>query len=134
MRGVVYRVLREYRLLSAHRPGLGDLEDVPRSYIRFVVAEAGGRIVGCAGLRRLPGRQARLQRMYLLPRARGRGLGRAMLRGLLSWARRRGLRRVWLESSRRYEDALRLYLAHGFQGGLLDDSGCCGVILFKDLA
>lgn len=133
VRAVVERVLREYGHLASHRPGMGDLEDIPGSYLRFLVVESGSKIVGCGGLLRYPRRQAQLKRMYLLPAARGKGLGLAMLKRLMAHAKKAGLRRVWLESSLRYQDALRLYLANGFEGGLIDCDGCCGVVLFRDL-
>ena len=48
------------------------------------------------------------------PRWRGRGLGRALLRGAMAASARRGIRRATLEVRRSNTAALRLYESEGF--------------------
>ena len=56
-----------------------------------------------------------LKRMYVLPEARGRGLGRRVLAGLEAEARRLGYRALVLETGDRQEAALGLYVSAGFE-------------------
>jgi putative acetyltransferase len=86
-----------------------DLADVERSYAAFFVAEQGGEIVGTAGLTE----RGSLERLYVLPGARGGGLGSALLTAVADEARR--LRHAQLEiwSDKLLVDAHRLYERHG---------------------
>jgi GNAT superfamily N-acetyltransferase len=74
---------------------------------RFV-AERGGRAVGFAGLR-----GAEATALFVAPGAARRGIGSALLARLLRAARRRGVRRVWLDAAL---DAVPFYRARGFAG------------------
>jgi GNAT superfamily N-acetyltransferase len=56
-----------------------------------------------------------LKRMYLRPEARGRGLGKQLLRIALDWARSHGISVIRLDTSDRMTAAQRLYEAHGFR-------------------
>jgi len=53
--------------------------------------------------------------MYLLPEARGHGLGGRMLRRAIAFARGRGFRRVELETASELKEAIALYAGAGFQ-------------------
>ena len=57
---------------------------------------------------------AEIKRMYLQPNARGRGLGRMLLDGLLHEARALGCHEARLDSGWFMTDAHRLYEAAGF--------------------
>lgn len=61
----------------------------------FLVAEAGGRVVGSAGLE-FYGNAALLRSVAVAPPLRGQGLGVRLVHRALAAARRRGARRVWL--------------------------------------
>jgi putative acetyltransferase len=86
-----------------------DLRDVEAAYAVFFVAELDGRIVGTAGL---TGRGS-LERLYVLPDARGAGAGSALLAAVADEARRLGHTQLEIWSDKRLEDAHRLYLRHG---------------------
>jgi len=86
-----------------------DLLDVEASYAAFFVAELEGRIVGTAGLTR----RGSLERLYVLPEARGSGAGSALLKAVAGEARRRGHDRLEIWSDKRFADAHRLYQRHG---------------------
>ena len=75
-----------------------------------------GHLVGCGALKDLGGGDAELKSMRTARRARGRGVGSAMLAHLLGIARSRRYRQVLLEtgSEEFYAPARRLYLRHGF--------------------
>ena len=86
-----------------------DLQDVEVSYAAFFVAELAGRVVGTAGL----SEQASLERFYVLPEARGAGVGSALLTAVADEARERGQTRLEIWSDKRFTDAHRLYQRHG---------------------
>lgn len=96
------------------------------------VLEQGGRVLGCGGIAPLAGGEpdvCELRKMYLLPEARGRGLGERMLRHCLEAARAHGYRRCYLETLSGMETAQKLYLKTGFVRlagplGMTGHSGC----------
>lgn len=98
----------------------------------YFVLEEDGRVVGCGGIAPLAGADAdvcELRKMYLLPVARGRGLGRAMLQRCLDAARGRGYRRCYLETLSAMDAAQALYAKAGFRRlagplGATGHSGC----------
>lgn len=55
-----------------------------------------------------------LKRLYVRAERRGSGLGQALYAHAESCARRAGYARVWLDSSRRFGRAHRLYERNGF--------------------
>jgi putative acetyltransferase len=80
----------------------------------FAVArDDAGRALGCAAVVRCEG-FGELKRMYVLPEARGRGLGVALLRFLEAQAACCGCRLLRLETGIRQPDALRLYEREGY--------------------
>ena len=83
----------------------------------YFVLEAGGRILGGAGVARLEGGPegvCELRKMYFLPEARGRGAGERMIRLCLEQARALGYRTCYLETLSGMERAMRLYAKVGF--------------------
>jgi GNAT superfamily N-acetyltransferase len=81
---------------------------------RLVVVEHAGAFIGVGALKRLNGDIGELQRMYVQPRARGLGAGRALLQRLLDDARAMKLRAVRLESLKALAAAHALYRSAGF--------------------
>ncbi|MEK7858672.1 MAG: GNAT family N-acetyltransferase [Elusimicrobiota bacterium] len=134
---LVERVFREYGLWRDHKNGLQDLRDIPAAYLRpggeFLVLLAGPRVIGCGGLQVGRRGAAQVQRMYLDRAWRGRGLGRRLLNGLMERAARRGVRRLDLETSLRFQDAIALYLRCGFEACVMDCGGCCSVRMFRKI-
>ncbi len=119
---IIRRVLAEF---GANRPGFAwqdpELDAMSRAYAGddrlYVVAERDGELLGGAGIGPLAGEEGtcELQKMYLLPSARGQGVGRALMVRLLQAARRRGYRRVYLETLTGMDAAQKLYLGFGFE-------------------
>lgn len=82
----------------------------------FLVArDDDGTPLGCGALRGLdaPG-VVELKRMYTVPAARGRGVGRAVLEALEAEARRRGFTLARLETGDLLPEAHRLYARAGY--------------------
>lgn len=89
---------------------------VPRS--AYFVVEQDGRVIGGAGIAPLAGGDAdtcELRKMYFLPVARGRGLGRRLLGLCLERARGFGYRHCYLETLSGMDAAMRLYERAGFR-------------------
>jgi GNAT superfamily N-acetyltransferase len=84
----------------------------PHGYRVLVTLD--GVVVGCGGIRLIGPGIAEIKRMYLQPDARGHGLGRILLDGLLAEARRLGCHEARLDSPWFATDAHRLYRAAGF--------------------
>lgn len=80
----------------------------------FLVAEADGRIVGCAGLKRFAPGTAELKRLYVAPAFRGLDAGRALIAAVIALAREQGYERILLDAAPKTGAAQRLYLAAGF--------------------
>lgn len=83
----------------------------------YFVAEIDGKIVGGGGIFPTPGLPedtCELVKMYLIPEARGIGLGRSMVEKCLDTARESGFKRIYLESMPELRQALRTYEKLGF--------------------
>ena len=119
IRAVVAAVMSEYGLSADLEADDADIRNVVASYgdrggSFRVVTSIDGDIVGCGGLYPIDERQAEIRRMYLLPKARGVGIGRKLLEELLSLARERRFERVVLETASVLKEAISLYRKHGF--------------------
>ena len=83
----------------------------------YFVALLDGRIIGGGGIYPTDGLDpdtCELVKMYLLPEARGRGLGRALIEKCLAFAKEKGYRKVYLESMPELKQALKIYEQFGF--------------------
>jgi GNAT superfamily N-acetyltransferase len=91
-----------------------DPEEVSDGRGGFFVAYISGKPVGCGAVRRIESAVIEIKRMYVAPEARGRGVGRQVLRELEAEARRLGATRLVLETGPRQPEALALYSRAGF--------------------
>jgi putative acetyltransferase len=96
-----------------------DPEQLRQPSITFFVARDAGEIVGTGAIRELSATEGELKSMRTSTRARGRGVGAAMLEHLLAEARSRGYRAVCLETGVEdyFAPARRLYARYGFVEG-----------------
>ena len=81
----------------------------------FLAVRDEGRAVACGGVTRFDGTRAELKRMYVVPGARGRGLGRLLLEALEDEARRLGYAGIVLETGKDQAEALGLYTSAGYE-------------------
>lgn len=79
------------------------------------VAEAGGQVVGVAGLRPAPGSYAEMKRLYLTDGARGLGLGRKLAERIIEAARGMGSAGVVLDTLPSMTAAQDIYRRLGFE-------------------
>jgi putative acetyltransferase len=101
----------------------------------YNVAEINGEVAGGGGIYPtdgLPEATCELVKMYLLPQARGLGLGRMMIEKCLQQAKEMGYKNVYLESMPELKKALNVYAKLGFEylKGPLGNSGHTGCTLW----
>ncbi|WP_127125906.1 GNAT family N-acetyltransferase [Georgenia sp. SYP-B2076] len=93
-----------------------------------------GTVLGCGGVRVLSGTEVELRRMWLSPDARGKGLGRFLLRALENRARSLGGRRVVLSVNEALTEAVSLYESAGYEPTTpFGDNPFVQIYLGKDL-
>jgi putative acetyltransferase len=88
----------------------------PRSV--YYVADTKNGIVGGAGIFPSPGLPedtCELVKMYLLPEARGIGLGKKLIEECIRTAKEKGFKNIYLETMPELKQALKTYEKFGFQ-------------------
>jgi ribosomal protein S18 acetylase RimI-like enzyme len=99
----------------------GELAGLPGKYAPpggelLLARDAAGQPLGCVGLRPIqPDGCCEMKRLYLLPAARGLGLGKAMTEAMIQAARRLGYDELRLDTLPSMTTAMRLYDALGFE-------------------
>jgi len=119
---IVRNALAEHKL---NKPGtvftdpttdnLYKLFDIPRAADNVALLD--GEIVGGAGIHPLDGGEphvCELQKMYLAPAARGKGIARNLIEQCLDFARSNGYTQCYLETMPELAQARRLYEHFGF--------------------
>ena len=101
----------------------------------YYVAEINGEVVGGGGLfptDGLPDDTCKLAKMYLLPPARGKGLGRLLIEKIIEEAKNLGYKNIYLESMPELKQALKTYEKFGFNylSGPMGNSGHFGCELW----
>jgi GNAT superfamily N-acetyltransferase len=87
----------------------------PPDGVFLVLRDDGDRAIGCGGIARFDDTRGEVKRMYVVPEARGRGLGRRLLEELEAAARGLGYTSLVLETGDRQPEALGLYASAGFE-------------------
>lgn len=120
---VIREVLTEF---GANRPGFAfadpELDFMFETYqspgSKYYVCESDGVIVAGAGLMKMDCSiefTCELQKMYMLPSFRGRGLGRQLLQLCIHSAIDFGYRNIYLETLHSMHSAQKLYTLNGFE-------------------
>jgi GNAT superfamily N-acetyltransferase len=81
----------------------------------FILAEEAGQYLACIGLRPFSEEVGEIKRLYVIPAARGRGLGRVLVERIIAAAREIGYRSLLLDTLPFMKDAQALYLSLGFK-------------------
>lgn len=95
---------------------LYEVFQTPRSH--YFVAEINGEVVGGGGIYPtdgLPEDTCELVKMYLLPQARGAGLGRTLIEKCIDKAKELGYKNIYLETMPELRQALKVYEKFGFE-------------------
>jgi drug/metabolite transporter (DMT)-like permease/GNAT superfamily N-acetyltransferase len=95
------------------------VETVASEYVEpggtFLVLYHDGEPVGCGGVRGLGEGVGEVKRMYIVPGARGHGLGKRLLGSLEDEARRLGYRKLRLDTAAPLREAQQLYRRAGYR-------------------
>jgi len=82
---------------------------------QLYVAYWQGQAVGCAAFYQFQPMVCELKRLYVLPKAQGLGIGKALIQLAIADATAVGYRQMLLDSAERLTTAKALYLSLGFQ-------------------
>jgi GNAT superfamily N-acetyltransferase len=116
-------------LFGAYAAGLGidlgfqhfeeELAALPGAYAPpgggLIVATWDGQVAGCVAVRPLERGIAEMKRLYVRPAFRRHGIGRALAEAAAGAARRRGYRRLRLDTLPAMPEARALYASMGFR-------------------
>jgi len=96
------------------------LDDLYETYkddraIYFILIE-NSKIIGSAGIKAIVGNSeiCELQKMYFLPEARNRGLGKLMIEYCMTFAKTKNYKFCYIETLPTMKAAQKLYLKNGF--------------------
>jgi len=97
-----------------------ELENLPGDYAlpngRLLLGEYDGELAGCGALRRLDREACEMKRLYVRPKFRGKGLGRALAEKLITEAHGIGYRRMRLDTVEPVmKTAVAMYREMGFR-------------------
>lgn len=104
----------------------------------MLLAMVDGEPAGCIMYHRLEPGVAEVKRLFVLPAARGMGIGQALVSHMLAHAAQDGYTTVRLDTARFLEAAIRLYRKAGFRecpppGGLAEDVAEVAVFMERAL-
>lgn len=91
-----------------------DLAGLLAQAVRFFVARLDSRAVGCGGFVPCLDGDAELKRIFVLPEARGQGVGRALVLAIEHAAAREQVQLMRLETGIKSVEALNLYRRLGY--------------------
>jgi GNAT superfamily N-acetyltransferase len=102
-----------------YEPGLSRSRTTPADFCPpgagfLLLLGQDGRPVAGGGIKRLDDRACEIKRMYVVPQARGRGVGRELLAALESFARDLGYAVVRLDTGAKQPHAQRMYERAGY--------------------
>ncbi|MEL6925706.1 MAG: GNAT family N-acetyltransferase [Bacteroidota bacterium] len=134
---LIQQVFDEFQLGFDYPHVTSDLQNLEQAYAKGyfgLVQDPDRKLIGTFGLYPLSEKTAEIRKMYLLPEARGKGLGRQMLDLLLDKARTQGFERVELETSSAFKQAIGLYQKNGFRPKANENScSSCNMAFYLDL-
>jgi len=130
-------MFREYAAWIGDEFWVRDFEDelaaLPGYYRALLVArDEAGALVGSAAIKHLPDGAAELKRFYVLPAARGTGLGKRLAQAAVDRARELGYTVIRLDTLPKMEAARALYASLGFIASEpFVDNPIAGVLFFE---
>ncbi|MFN2397739.1 MAG: GNAT family N-acetyltransferase [Gemmatimonadaceae bacterium] len=120
--GEARRLIEEYasslNLDLSFQNFASEMEHLPTEYGppkgAFLLAEESERVVGCVGLREFSENTGEIKRLYVVPAARGGGVGRVLAEGIVALGKQLGYTRLGLDTLPAMNEAQSLYLSLGF--------------------
>ena len=115
---ILKRTMAEYEIQLPENYSFSDIENLEEIYLdsggEFIVLLRDGSIIGFFALLPADNNQVELKRLYLTAAERGRGLGKYLLEMALDRAQKNGHRRIYLETTSKFKEAVGLYRKYGF--------------------
>lgn len=106
----------------------------------YFVLEIDNKVIGGSGIKLLKGSNGNvceLQKLYLIPEARGKGYGKQLFDACITAAKKLGYNQCYLESDPSMKKAIAIYEKNGFKHlkQAMGNTGhnACGVFMIKDL-
>ncbi len=101
---------KKFELESRHKI----YKDIQRNFILFLCMMDGDKLIGTVALKKLDEANCELKAMYLLKDYHGKKLGHKLATSAIDFARNKGFKKIYLDSMKLYDRALRLYKSLGF--------------------
>ena len=136
---VIRSVLAEYGLGWEPEGADRDVLQVEACYQavggEFWVIEQHGKLVGTGAYYPIARGQSavEIRKMYLLPEARGHGLGRFLLEALETTIATRKFKEIWIETASVLAEAVKLYESSGYQPATGVETERCDRVYLKVL-
>ena len=137
--GIIKTVLEEYGLPWQPKLADRDVIEVEKAYLEtggeFWVIEQNGTTVGTAAYQPIARGQnaVEIRKMYLLPKFRGRGLGRYLLIELEKAIAIKDYQEIWLETVSILKEAVKLYELNGYKPAEGVETARCDLVYLKRL-
>lgn len=137
---VISTVLAEYNLEWEPEGADCDVLGVETYYLQaggeFWVVESQNEIVGTAAYYPISrGKNAvEIRKMYLLPAARGKGLGKVLLQALEKAIAERKFGEIWVETATVLKEAVNLYERSGYQLATGVETPRCDRLYIKNIS
>ncbi|HEY9659490.1 MAG TPA: GNAT family N-acetyltransferase [Allocoleopsis sp.] len=138
---LIASVLMEYQLGGCDPTGADwDVLHVEQAYWQrggeFWVVERNNKLVGTAAYYPIErGTNAvEIRKMYLLPSARGQGLGRYLLHQLEEAIVAKGFEQIWIETASVLKEAVQLYEGNGYQPSSGVETARCDRVYVKPIS
>lgn len=117
---VIRNILTEYNLPWQPEIADQDVIEIEKFYLQtggeFWVIEKDNQIIGTSGYYPISRgiNAVEIRKMYLLPIARGKGLGKFLLQELEKTIKNRGFQQIWIETASILKEAVNLYESNGY--------------------
>jgi putative acetyltransferase len=117
---IIEQVLAEYGLPWQPEEADQDVIEIEKYYLEkqgeFWVVETQSKIVGTSAYYPISrgNKSVEIRKMYLLPEARGKGLGKYLLKQLEITIQEKGFKEIWLETASVLKEAVQLYERNGY--------------------
>lgn len=135
---VIETVLAEYGLGWEPEGADADVLNVEECYGdgEFWVVESNGCVVGTAAYYPIDRAEnaVEIRKMYLLPIARGKGLGRFLLNTLEAVIIQKGFEEIWIETASVLREAVILYEKSGYEAATGVETARCDRVYAKKLS
>ncbi len=118
IKNILITTFNEYEINLPENYSLADVENLEEQYLNkngeFIVLLRQQQIIGFVALLPSDNNLIELKRLYLIANERGKGLGRYLLNMAIRLAKEFGYPRLFLETSSKFIEAVKLYRKSGF--------------------